>query len=125
MQPRGREEKFYTRKLAIGRLLAQQLRGLYNGIAHAGPFTSGLYFHIVTSIISEYNLYAVSIRPAAGCKYFLLFVRHFCFALLTGLLAARVGAQAGFATSRTLGLGFGIDFGFFMTLNTIAIGLNK
>ena len=52
---------------------------------------------------------------------FKLFVRHFCFALLTGLLAARVGAQAGFATSRTLGLGFGIDFGFFMTLNTIAI----
>ena len=32
-----------------------------------------------------------------------------------------VGAQAGFATSLTLGLGFGIDFGFFLTLNTIAI----
>ena len=40
---------------------------------------------------------------------------------------ARVGAQAGFATSRTLGLGFGIDFGFIiiMTLNTVAIDLNK
>ena len=32
---------------------------------------------------------------------------------------ARVGAQASFATSQTLGLGFGIDFGFIMTLNTV------
>ena len=35
-------------------------------------------------------------------------------------------AQVGFATSWTLGLGlgFGIDFGFIMALNTIAIDLN-
>ena len=35
-----------------------------------------------------------------------------------------VCAQVGFATSWTLGLGFGIDFDFIMALNTIAIDLN-
>ena len=53
------------------------------------------------------------------------FARHFCFTLLTDLLASRGDAQAGFATSRMLGLGFAIDFGFIMTLNTVARDLSK
>ena len=75
----------------------------------------------------------MSIRPAAGCKYFLTIRPALSVLHSSGGLAARVGAQAGFATSRTLGcaqvgfatswtlglgLGFGIDFG------TIAIDLN-
>ena len=90
--------------------------------------------------------YPVSIRPAAGCKYILTIRPALSVLHSSGGLAARVGAQAGFATSRTLGcaqagfatsrtlgcaqvgfatswtlglgLGFGIDFG------TIAIDLN-
>ena len=88
----------------------------------------------------------VSIRPAAGCKYFLTIRPALSVLHSSGGLAARVGAQAGFATSRTLGcaqagfatsrtlgcaqgrlcytswtlglgLGFGIDFGT-IDLNT-------
>ena len=45
----------------------------------------------------------MSIRPAAGCKYFLT-IRPALSVLHSSVgLAARVGAQAGFATSRTLG----------------------
>ena len=107
----------------------------------------------------------MSIRPAAGCKYFLT-IRPALSVLHSSVgLAARVGAQAGFATSRALGcaqagfatyrtlgcaqvgfarfrtlgcaqvvfatswtlglrLGFGIDFGFIVALNTVAIDLN-
>ena len=83
------------------------------------------------------NFFPVSIHPAAGCKYFLTI--HPALSVLHSSvgLAARVGAQAGFAMSRTLGcaqdgfatsstfgLGFGIDFGFIMALNTVAIDLN-
>ena len=35
------------------------------------------------------NNYAVSIGLAAGCKLFLLFVRHFLFALLTGWFSSQ------------------------------------
>ena len=131
------------------------------------------------------RMYPVSIRPAAGCKYFLT-IRPVLSVLHSSVgLVARVGSQAGFATSRTLGcaqagfatsrmlgcaqvgfatsrtlgctqrtlgctqvgfatsrtlgcaqvgfatswtlglgLGFGIDFGFIMALNTVAIDLN-
>ena len=107
----------------------------------------------------------MSIRPAAGCKYFKT-IRPALSVLHSSVgLAARVGTQAGFATSRTLGcaqagfatsrtlgcaqvgfatsqtlgctqvgfatswtlglgLGFGIDFGFIMALNTVAIDVN-
>ena len=64
----------------------------------------------------------MSIRPAAGRKYFLTIRPVLLFCTPNRLIS---GAQAGFAMSRMLGLGFGIDFGFFMTLNTIAIDLNK
>ena len=47
--------------------------------------------------------YPVSIRPAAGCKYFLTIRPALSVLHSSGGLAARVGAQAGFATSRTLG----------------------
>ena len=66
----------------------------------------------------------MSIRPAAGCKYFLTIRPALLFCTPNRFISGHggsPGAQAGFATSRTLGLGFGIDFGFFMTLNTIAI----
>ena len=49
-----------------------------------------------------YN-YPVSIRPAAGCKYFLTIRPALSVLHSSGGLAARVGAQAGFATSPTLG----------------------
>ena len=102
-------------------------------------------FIVMISRICNKN-YPVSIRPAAGCKYFLTIRPALSVLHSSGGLAARVGAQAGFATSRTLGcaqagfatsrtlgcaqvgfatswtlglgLGFGIDFG------TIAIDLN-
>ena len=45
----------------------------------------------------------MSIRPAAGCKYFLTIRPALSVLHSSGGLAARVGAQAGFATSRTLG----------------------
>ena len=92
----------------------------------------------------------VSIRPAAGCKYFLTIRPALSVLHSSGGLAARVGAQAGFATSRTLGcaqagfatsrtlgcaqvgfatswtlgLGLGLGLGFGIDFGTIAIDLN-
>ena len=90
----------------------------------------------------------MSIRPAAGCKYFLTIRPALSVLHSSGGLAARVGAQAGFATSRTLGcaqacfatsrtlgcaqvgfatswtLGLGLGLGFGIDFGTIAIDLN-
>ena len=56
---------------------------------------SNLSYITAPQKVARYITYPVSIRPAAGCKYFLTIRPALSVLHSSGGLAARVGAQAG------------------------------